>query len=146
LTAISITLPLSSWPTVDRYSSCHGVALAGTGGMPAFLRLAISASSTSMSQRPAPRSMRMRSPVRSHASPPPAALSGEALRIDGLSEVPDCRPSPMVGRLVMPRFSSASGGCMFTTSAEPGQPSGPEPRITRIVRSSMPRDASLMRA
>ena len=56
---------------------------------------AISASATSMSQRPAARSMRMRSPVRSHASPPPAALSGEALRIDGLSEVPDCRPSPM---------------------------------------------------
>ena len=28
----------------------------------------------------------------------------------------------------MPRLISASGGCMFTTSAEPGQPIGPEPR------------------
>ena len=35
---------------------------------------------------------------------------------------------------------------MFTTSAEPGHPSGPAPRITRIVRSSMPSDGSLMRA
>ena len=81
--------------------------------------------------------MRIVSPVRSQASPPPAALSGEALRIDGLSDVPDCRPSPSVGRLVMPRWSSASGGCMFTTSAEPGQPSGPEPRITRMLFSSI---------
>ena len=44
----------------------------------------------------------MTSPVRSQASPPPTALSGEALRIEGLSEVPDCRPSPSVGRLAMP--------------------------------------------
>ena len=74
---------------------------------------------------------------RSQASPPPAALSGEALRIEGLSDVPDWRPSPSVGRLVMPRRISASGGCMLTTSAEPGQPIGPAPRITRMQSSSM---------
>ena len=31
-------------------------------------------------------------------SPPPTAASGDALRIDGDPEVPDCRPSPMHGR------------------------------------------------
>ena len=71
--------------------------------------------------------------------------SGEAFRIEGLSEVPDWRPSPRVGRLVIPRRIRASGGCMLTTSAEPGQPSGPEPRITRMVRSSTPSAGSLMR-
>jgi hypothetical protein len=49
--------------------------------------------------------MRIMSPVRSHDSPPPTALSGEALRIEGLSAVPDWRPSPSVGRLMMPFFS-----------------------------------------
>ena len=44
--------------------------------------------------------MRIVSPVRSQARPPPAALSGEALRIEGLSDVPDWRPSPIVGRIV----------------------------------------------
>jgi hypothetical protein len=39
--------------------------------------------------------MRTRSPVLRSASPPPAAASGEAFRIDGEPEVPDCRPSPM---------------------------------------------------
>ena len=48
------------------------------------------------------------------------AISGEALRIDGEPDVPDCRPSPMQGRAVMPFLISAAGGCMFTTSAEPG--------------------------
>ena len=85
------------------------------------------------------------SPVRSQESPPPAALSGEAFRIDGLSDVPDWRPSPSVGRAWMPRWSKASGGCMFTTSADPGQPSGPEPRITRTQCSSMLSDGSLIR-
>jgi hypothetical protein len=33
--------------------------------------------------------MRMMSPVRSHDRPPPTALSGEQLRIEGLSDVPD---------------------------------------------------------
>ena len=42
-----------------------------------------------MSHRPAARSMRITSPVRNQARPPPAALSGDALRIEGLSEVPD---------------------------------------------------------
>ena len=73
-----------------------------------------------MSAVPVLRSMRTRSPVLSRASPPPAAASGEALRIEGEPEVPDCRPSPMQGREVMPRLISAAGGCMFTTSAEPG--------------------------
>jgi hypothetical protein len=54
------------------------------------------------------------------ASPPPAAASGEALRIDGEPDVPDCRPSPMHGNDVMPLLISAAGGCMFTTSHEPG--------------------------
>ena len=54
------------------------------------------------------------------ASPPPTAASGEALRIEGEPDVPDCRPSPMQGSSLMPRFRSASGGCMFTTSAPPG--------------------------
>ena len=73
-----------------------------------------------MSAVPLLRSMRTRSPVFSSASPPPAAASGEALRIDGEPEVPDCRPSPMQGSAVMPFLISAAGGCMFTTSAEPG--------------------------
>ena len=32
-----MTAPLSSWPTVERYSSCHGVALSGTGGSAVLL-------------------------------------------------------------------------------------------------------------
>src|SRR5580658_5298359 len=39
----------------------------------------------------------------------------------------------------------AAGGCMLTTSAEPGEPIGPTPRITRTVRSSMPSEGSSMR-
>ena len=66
------------------------------------------------------RSMRTRSPVFSSASPPPAAASGDAFRIEGEPDVPDCRPSPMQGSDVMPRLISAAGGCMFTTSHEPG--------------------------
>ena len=44
------------------------------------------------------------SPVLSSASPPPVAASGDALRIDGLPDVPDWRPSPMHGSDVMPFF------------------------------------------
>ena len=66
------------------------------------------------------RSMRSRSPVRTSARPPPTAASGEALRIEGEPEVPDCRPSPMQGRAWTPFLISAAGGCMFTTSALPG--------------------------
>ena len=50
-----------------------------------------------MSAVPLLRSMRTRSPVLSSARPPPAAASGEALRIEGEPEVPDWRPSPMQG-------------------------------------------------
>ena len=50
-----------------------------------------------------------------------------------------------VGSVWMPRLISASGGCMFTTSAEPGQPIGPAPRITRMQPSSMSSAGSLMR-
>ena len=60
------------------------------------------------------------SPFFSKASPPPTAASGEMLRIEGLPEVPDCRPSPIVGSALTPRFNSTAGGCMFTTSALPG--------------------------
>jgi glucosamine--fructose-6-phosphate aminotransferase (isomerizing) len=42
------------------------------------------------------------------------------VRMDGEALVPLCRPSPMQGNAVMPRLSSASGGCMLTTSADPG--------------------------
>jgi hypothetical protein len=42
------------------------------------------------------------------------------VRLFLVSDVPDCRPSPAVGRCAMPCLISASGGCMFTTSAEPG--------------------------
>jgi hypothetical protein len=83
-------------------------------------RAAHSASGTSASSVAALRSSRTRSPVFRSASPPPTAASGEAFRIEGLSEVPDCRPSPTVGRWFTPARISASGGCMFTTSAEPG--------------------------
>jgi hypothetical protein len=55
------------------------------------------------------RSMRTRSPVCSSASPPPAAASGEALRIEGVPEVPDWRPSPMQGSECTPRRMSAAG-------------------------------------
>ena len=41
--------------------------------------------------------MRTRSPVCSKGQTAAAAASGEALRIDGEPEVPDCRPSPMQG-------------------------------------------------
>ena len=60
------------------------------------------------------------SPVRTMARLPPIADSGEALRIDGLSEVPLWRPSPIVGRALMPFSISLVGGRMFTTSAAPG--------------------------
>ena len=70
-------------------------------------RFASSAFEIRMSAVPLLRSMRTRSPVLSSASPPPAAASGEALRIDGEPEVPDCRPSPMQGSEVMPRLISA---------------------------------------
>ena len=73
-----------------------------------------------MSAVPLRRSMRTRSPVLSSASPPFAAASGDALRIDGEPEVPDWRPSPMQGRESMPFLISDAGGRMFTTSAEPG--------------------------
>src|SRR4029450_9747064 len=51
----------------------------------------------SMFASPRCKSMRTRSPVRNSASPPPAAASGDALRIDGEPEVPDWRRSPMQG-------------------------------------------------
>ena len=66
------------------------------------------------------KSIRTRSPVCSRASPPPSAASGEAFRIDGLPEVPDCRPSPMQGSASTPFFSKYAGGRIFTTSAPPG--------------------------
>src|SRR5690606_24580710 len=60
--------------------------------------------------------------------------SGAALRIEGDPEVPGCRPSPRQDKAVMPRRISAAGGCMLTTSAAPGCPIGPAPRMTRMVR------------
>ena len=66
--------------------------------------------------------------------------------MEGEPEVPDWRPSPTQGSAVMPAFSSAAGGCMFTTSAAPGYPTGPAPRMIRMVFSSMPNDLSSIRA
>jgi len=101
-----------------------GVWLAGYLNPPSALSLACrffnSASEIRMLALPLLRSMRTLSPVCRIARPPLAAASGVALRIDGEPEVPDCRPSPMHGREVMPRLINAAGGCMLTTSAPPG--------------------------
>src|ERR1700674_196446 len=109
---------------MERKISCHGVWLLGYLKPPLFSntarRRANSALEISILAVPLLRSMRNRSPVFKSASPPPAAASGEALRIDGVPDVPDCRPSPMQGRDLMPFLINAAGGCMFTTSAEPG--------------------------
>ena len=40
--------------------------------------------------------------------------------IDGLSDVPLCLPSPKVGKCLIPFFNNLSGGCILTTSADPG--------------------------
>ena len=64
--------------------------------------------------------IRTRSPVAISARPPPAAASGEALRIEGEPDVPDCLPSPTQGSAWTPFLISAAGGCMLTTSAPPG--------------------------
>ena len=50
------------------------------------------------------RSMTIVSPVFNHANPPPVALSGDAFKIDGLPDVPDCLPSPIHGSSVIPLF------------------------------------------
>src|SRR5215213_8887000 len=48
-----------------------------------------------------------------------AALSGAAFRIEGLSSLPDCLLSPMVGRVLNPRLSSVSARCLLSTSCAP---------------------------
>ena len=62
-----------------------------------FFRSASSSSLNSTSTRRVFRSTLIRSPVFSSARFPPAAASGDAFRIEGLPEVPLCRPSPIVG-------------------------------------------------
>ena len=57
--------------------------------------------------------------------------------IEGLSDVPLCLPSPNVGKALLPFFKSLSGGCIFTTSAAPGEPTGPQPLIISIEFSSI---------
>ena len=52
----------------------------GMAGAASALRRAMSSAGTSVSHRPAIRSIRITSPLRNHARPPPAALSGEAQR------------------------------------------------------------------
>jgi hypothetical protein len=42
------------------------------------------------------------------------------MKIDGLSDVPLCLPSPKVGKCLIPFFNNLSGGCILTTSADPG--------------------------
>src|SRR5210317_2506298 len=86
------------------------------------------------------------SPVLNQAKPPPVALSGEALRIEGLPDVPDCLQSPIHGNSVIPCFIKSSEGCIFTTSAEPGQPTGPAPLITNIEFSFIFRLLSFKRS
>ena len=77
------------------------------------------------------------SPVLNQARPPPVALSGDAFNIEGLPEVPDCRPSPIQGNSVIPFLIKSSDGCILTTSADPGHPTGPAPLITKIEFSFM---------
>ena len=60
------------------------------------------------------------SPVFTIDKAPPIADSGETFKIEGLSEVPLCLPSPKVGKVLIPFFRSLSGGCILTTSADPG--------------------------
>ena len=60
------------------------------------------------------------SPVLIINKSPPTADSGETFSMDGLSDVPLCLPSPKVGSVLIPFFKSLSGGCIFTTSADPG--------------------------
>src|SRR6267142_3353242 len=107
-----------------RWISCQGVWLPGILNPPcfahAFWRLKYSALVIRILAVRLFRSMRIRSPVFRIARPPPVAASGDAFRIEGEPDVPDCRPSPMHGNVVMPRLISAAGGCMFTTSHEPG--------------------------
>ena len=83
------------------------------------------------------RSITTVSPVLNQAKPPPVALSGEALRIEGLPDVPDCLPSPIQGSSVIPLLIKSSEGCILTTSAEPGHPTGPAPLMTSIEFSSI---------
>jgi hypothetical protein len=83
------------------------------------------------------RSMRTLSPVLSSARPPPVAASGEALRIEGEPEVPDWRPSPMHGECGDALLDQVIRRRMFTTSAAPGYPTGPTPRMKSTVCSSI---------
>lgn len=53
--------------------------------------------------------MRNLSPVLTIPKSPPMADSGETLRIEGLSEVPLCLPSPKVGSALIPCFNNRSG-------------------------------------
>ena len=48
------------------------------------------------------------------------SLVGETLSIDGLADVPLWRPSPRVGNSRIPLRIRMSGGCILTTSADPG--------------------------
>ncbi len=113
LTAGSSTAPVSIWPTIERWISCQGdwwggIFVAATGLQLRAAALKLPAG-TRMSAVPLSRSMRTRSPVFRMARPPPAAASGEALRIDGEPDVPDWRPSPMQGSEWMPRFKQIVG-------------------------------------
>ena len=65
-------------------------------------------------------------------------------KIDGLSEVPLCLPSPKVGNVLMPFFNNLSGGGIFTTSPDPGKPTGPHHLIIRIEFSSISKFSSLI--
>ena len=83
------------------------------------------------------KSIHILSPFLIIAKSPPTADSGEICNIDGLSEVPLCLPSPKVGRAFIPFFNNLSGGCILTTSAAPGYPTGPQPLIIKIDFSSI---------
>src|SRR5919112_199672 len=62
---------------------------------------------------------------------------GLARRIGEAASRLEVRPAPMQGNDSTPRRMSDPGGCMFTTSAAPGYPIGPAPRMIKIVCSSM---------
>src|ERR1700692_3516752 len=88
-------MPSASCSTMARWISCQGVWLAGKWKPPwrasASRRRPSSSAGIMMSAEPLLRSTRMRSPVLMSARPPPAAASGEALRIEGEPEGPDWR-------------------------------------------------------
>ena len=107
-------MPSLNWSTIARWISCHGVCDAGTGKPPAgprapsceLCQLFVAdqhVGGTFVEVDPHPVT------GLDQGEPPPAAASGEALRIDGEPEVPDWRPSPTQASQWTPSLISAAG-------------------------------------